>query len=353
MYNVFREERGKGCGALVEVSVIIPAYNAQHSLSVAVESVLRQRFSDWELILVDDGSTDTTPDLCDAFAAKDSRVRVIHKSNGGVSAARNDALDAARGEWIAFLDADDLYEEAYIASLLDAARLSGADSAACGFTYVWPNGREIDAPAPMSAGFHDGDAVLEGFVLPLLCDRVSENLILGSIWRSLFRRSALLESGVRFSGAYLEDELFLIEYFAAERSLCCVEKPLYRYLQNPASATRRYQADFLETFRRTLDAKAALVERFSIPVPDFWRDNTAWAGLLIAVANVFAPGAPGGLFSRARSLRRLCSLPLFRGAYRRYVPSGMNRNKQAVASLLRRKLFLTLSVLYTWKNRNR
>ncbi len=336
-----------------EVSVILPACNAQAYLVGAIDSVFRQDFTDWELLIVNDGSSDSTPVLCDGFAARDERVRVIHKANAGVSAARNDALDAARGEWIAFLDADDSYEPDYLSSLLDAAKRSGADASACGFWYVWPDGYETAAPAPLPEGFHDGDDVLHGFVLPLLCDRVRENLTLGSIWRCLFRRSIIQESGIRFSGAYLEDELFLIEYFAAERSLCCVEKPLYRYLQNPASATRRYQADFLETFRRTLDAKAALVERFSIPVPDFWRDNTAWAGLLIAVANVFAPGAPGSLFSRALSLRRLCSLPLFRGAYRRYVPSGMNRNKQTVASLLRRKLFLTLSVLYTWKNRNR
>ena len=336
-----------------EVSVILPAYNAQAYLADAVESVLRQSFSDWELLLVDDGSSDETPALCDAFAARDSRIRVLHKANGGVSAARNDALDAARGEWIAFLDADDVYLPDFLLSLLDAARRSGADAAACGFSYVWPDGTEKAAPAPLPEGVYDADAAIRGFVLPLLCDRVSEDLILGTIWRCLFRRADLLEGGLRFSGAYLEDELFLIEYFGPGRSLCCVDRPLYRYYQNPASATRSYQADFVETFTRTVEAKAALVERFSIPVPAFWRDNTAWAGLLIAAANTFAPGAPGWLFSRAGALRRLCALPVFKNAYERYVPTGMNRNKRLVAALLRRKLFLTLSALYTFKNRNR
>ena len=335
------------------VSIILPAYNAQAYLSDAVESVLRQSFADWELLLVDDGSADETPALCDAFAAREERIRVIHKANAGVSAARNDALDAARGEWIAFLDADDSYLPDYLSSLLDAVRCSGADAAACGFSYVWPDGAEKSAPAPMPAGFYDGEAVTQGFVLPLLSDRVSEDLTLGTIWRCLFRRSDLLGRGLRFSGAYLEDELFLIEYFAPGRSLCCVDRPLYRYFQNPASATRNYQADFIKTFTRTVEAKAALVERHSIPVPEHWRDNTAWAGLLIAAANVFAPGAPGGLFSRAAELRRLCALPLFSPALTRYAPAGMNRNKQIVSALLRRKLFLPLSALYTYKNRNR
>ena len=336
-----------------EVSVILPAWNAEACLSAAVESVLRQSFADWELILVDDGSTDGTGALCDTFAARDGRIRVLHRANGGVSEARNAALDAAHGEWIAFLDADDVYLPAFLETMCSAAKSADADAAACGFLYDWPDGASQAAPAPMSDGFHDAEAALRGFVLPLLCDRVSEDLILGTIWRCIFRRSPILESGLRFSGAYLEDELFLIEYFAAGRSLFCIDKPLYRYYQNPASATRNYQADFLETFSRTVDAKAALIERFSIPVPAFWRDNTAWAGLLIAAANAFAPGAPGGLFSRAKELRRICALPLFRPALERYVPSGLNRNKRVVASLLRRKLFLALSALYTYKNRNR
>ena len=336
-----------------KISVILPAYNAESCLSAAVESVIRQSEKDWELILVDDGSGDATPALCDGFAAKDPRIRALHKANAGVSAARNDALDAARGDWIAFLDADDVYLPETLSSLLGAAEETNADAAACGFEYLWPDGTAQAAPAPLPEGFHDADAALRGFVVPLLCDRVSATLTLGTIWRCLFRREAILAGKLRFSGAYLEDEVFLIEYFAAGRSLACVDRPLYRYYQNPASATRNYQADFTETFSRTLEAKAALVERFSIPAPDFWRDNTAWAGLLIAAANVFAPGAPGGLFSRAKELRRLCALPLFRHAVESYVPSGMNRNKQIVASLLRRKLFLALSALYTYKNRNR
>lgn len=336
-----------------EVSVILPAYNAERTLSAAVESLLQQRYSDWELLLVDDGSSDGTPALCDSLAAHDARIRVFHKINAGVSEARNDALSAARGEWIAFLDADDLYEPDYLSSLLDSVRQSGAESAACGFYYCWPDGRETQAPAPMAEGFHDGDASLRGYVLPLLCDRVSDTLTLGTIWRCLFRRSTLLERGIRFSGAYLEDELFLIEYYAAGQSLYCVDRPLYRYYQNPASATRNYQADFLETFSRTLDAKTALIDRYSIPVPSFWRDNTVWAGLLIAVGNAFAPGAPGGVFARARELKRICSLPDFHDAIERYVPSDMNRNKRIVASLLRRKLYLPLSALYTFKNRKR
>ena len=113
-----------------------------------------------------------------------------------------------------------------------------------------------------------------------------------------------------------------------------------------------YLADYVDTFTRTLEAKAHLAECFALPVPDDWRHNSAWAGLLIAVANLFAPGAPGGAFSRAKALKALCALPVFSAAVREYRPKRMNRNKALVALLLRNRLYLSLSLLYTIKNRN-
>lgn len=89
------------------VSVIIPVYNVEYYLHKCVDSVLCQSFTDLELILIDDGSVDNSPQICDDYASKDSRVRVFHKKNGGVSSARNHGLDEAKGEWIIFVDADD------------------------------------------------------------------------------------------------------------------------------------------------------------------------------------------------------------------------------------------------------
>ena len=335
------------------VTIVIPAYNAGATISAAVESVRAQTVSDWELVIVDDGSVDDTAALCDAMAAEDPRIRVLHKANAGVSAARNDGMDAAAGDWIVFLDADDLYEPSYLETLLAAQAEAGADSAACGFSYLWPDGRLEAAPAPMPQGFYTPEQVTEGFILPLLCDRLSASLTLGTIWRCLFRTSLLRQHRLRFSGAYLEDEIFLIEYFSLGQSLACVDVPLYRYYQNPGSVTHKYLLDYVDTFSASLDAKKRLVAQYTIPVPPHWTDNSAWAGLLIAVANRFAPGAPGGLLERARDLKTLCALPVFQHAYRHYRPQGLNRNKAVVVRLLQSRMFLALSALYTFKNRNR
>ena len=91
-----------------EISIIVPVYRVEKYLNDCIDSILAQTFADFELILVDDGSPDSCPALCDAAAARDSRIRVIHQKNRGLSGARNAGLDAAEGEWIAFVDSDDM-----------------------------------------------------------------------------------------------------------------------------------------------------------------------------------------------------------------------------------------------------
>ena len=89
------------------ISIIVPVYNAEKTLNRCVSSILSQTFQDWELLLIDDGSTDRSGKLCDEYAAKDQRIKVFHKKNGGVSSARNIGLDHAKGQWVTFVDCDD------------------------------------------------------------------------------------------------------------------------------------------------------------------------------------------------------------------------------------------------------
>ena len=97
-----------------KISIIVPVYNAEQYLRRCIDSILNQSFTDFELILIDDGSKDKSSDICDEYAAKDSRVRIFHKENGGVSSARNVGLDNSCGEWVAFVDADDEIEDGYL-----------------------------------------------------------------------------------------------------------------------------------------------------------------------------------------------------------------------------------------------
>ena len=114
-----------------EISIIVPVYQVEKYLNECIDSILAQTFTDFELILVDDGSPDNCPALCDAAAARDDRVRVIHKPNGGVSTARNAGLDIARGNWLGFVDSDDMIDPTFCEKMLHAAVQAGAKMAVC------------------------------------------------------------------------------------------------------------------------------------------------------------------------------------------------------------------------------
>ena len=118
------------------LSIIVPVYDVERYLQKCIDSILAQTFTDFELILVDDGSPDNCPALCDAAAAKDARIRVLHQKNGGLSAARNAGLDVARGEWIGFVDSDDYIAPEMYETLYKAVQSTGADLALCDYVKV-------------------------------------------------------------------------------------------------------------------------------------------------------------------------------------------------------------------------
>ena len=335
-----------------KISVIVPVYQAEKFLRDCVESVQRQTFADWELLLVDDGCTDGSPALCDALAREDGRIRVFHKGrNSGVSETRNLGMDNARGAYIAFLDSDDRYEPRCLEVLWGLREQAGADTAACAHLNLWTDGTETPELV-LPAGFYGPDDIREKIVCPLLGDRLAQPVFNGFIWRYLFSAEILDRLRLRYEGAYLEDDLFLMEYFCNAERVAVTEEPLYRYLQNPASATHKYMKDFQQVFGRFMERKEDLAARYGLtPLRPQWRENSNWAGLLIAIGNEYAPGNPKTLRQRQEAIQDLCRRPDMAHAIHTLAPTGMSRNKQLVARLVRGGHFWLLSQLYRIKNR--
>lgn len=334
------------------ISVIMPAYNAEGFLQKSVASVVDQTFGDWELIIVDDGSTDATAQICDELARSDERINVLHTSNGGVSSARNAGMALAAGDYIAFLDSDDWLEPQAYEKMLSLTDSMATTTVACGNRLAYPDGSSAVEAPPLGAGLYLSDETQIGIVIPLLCDRLRPDPLNGYIWRYLFSRETIVSGRITFYGAYLEDELFLIEYFSTGATLAVTDEPLYNYYQNPASVTSRYLPTYIETFAASLAAKERLIAKYEIPVLPAWRHNTCWAGLLIAVANEFAPGNPAS-FAEKRKRIRFYREGVFAAAVEGYVPGHLPRNKAVVAALIRRRMYTLLSTMYIIKNRNR
>lgn len=229
----------------MKLSVIIPVYRVEATLDRCVESIVGQTFGDMEVILVDDGSPDGCPSMCDAWAARDSRIRVIHKANGGLSDARNAALDVAQGEHITFVDSDDYLAPDTYAQVM-AQR---ADSDVIEF----PLFRHFGSPLQQEVRFGNhvygcpGDYWLRG--------RAYEH---SYAWNKVCRRE--LFSGVRFPrGKVFEDVYTLPLLLDKARRIATTDAGMYYYSYNAQGITATAQG---EQLRMLLDAHLSVMERW-------------------------------------------------------------------------------------------
>lgn len=210
------------------ISVIIPVYKVEAYLTACVESVLAQTYPNFEVILVDDGSPDNCPKMCDEFAAQDSRIRVIHKKNGGLSSARNTGIEAARGEYLAFLDSDDLWSPQFLERLQNSIRESDADFAVCLFQRFreHPDTSSVISSSPVELS---RDAAFS-----CLFDHRNENMVVA--WNKLYRRT--LFQTIRYpEGRIHEDEAIIHELIGASRRVAWLEEIHHFYRETPNSIT--------------------------------------------------------------------------------------------------------------------
>lgn len=239
------------------VSVIVPAYNAERWLDTAVASVTAQTVRDWELVLVDDGSTDGTPALCDRLAAGDRRIRIMHTTNGGLSAARNNGLDVACGEWVTFLDADDLLHPLFLETMLSAAHRTGADIVNCAMLEF--HGEQVHfagVQEPIHIDQYDP-------VQALRFGMYQRHGIHTSAWGKIYRRG-LWETERFTPGTWYEDLDVFYRIWTHCRRFAQLDVVLYAYRQHSGSFLHNY------TPRRqdVLDVTARMEEWTAANIPE-------------------------------------------------------------------------------------
>ena len=229
----------------VRVSIIMPVYNAMPYLEQSVRAVQAQTMREWELLLIDDGSADGSGALADELAAGDSRIRVIHQQNAGVSAARNAGLDAARGQYIGFVDADDLPTPEMFERLYTVAEEHACEIVtACYLSFQCDNAKPAEESSytvkytsepPFPPNVVCGAQDVRGW-LP----EMHEKRTFLFIWRRLFSAALIRENGIRFDPAIAigEDTLFCLECFLRAQRVIAIPDLLYRYRYTSGSAMR-------------------------------------------------------------------------------------------------------------------
>ena len=220
------------------ISIIVPVYNAGETLKRCVDSLCGQTCPELEIILVDDGSTDGSPALCDALAAGDSRITVLHRSNGGVSAARTAGMQAATGEYVTFADADDYLNPDHIAVLYGMMRKHGCDVAVSGYLTEYEDklspavcGQPEDGGRGRHEVCYDHDSAV--------CELLAGGAVGGYVWNKLYRRTLLDGVAFRNDVRILEDMLFNMEVFRRVKSVAFSGYASYHYIQRGQSAMHR------------------------------------------------------------------------------------------------------------------
>lgn len=206
------------------LSIIVPVYKVENYLQKCIDSILAQTFTDFELILVEDGSPDGCPALCDAAAAKDARIRVLHQKNGGLSAARNAGLDVARGEWIGFVDSDDYIAPEMYETLYKAVQNTGADLALCDYAAVDEAGIPCLPPyTGLAQRIFTGRELL----------KKATNTMAQCVEQAVPPRSLCTAA---LPGGKLNEDLFLIPKICLQiQKAVVVPKALYYYVQRGGS----------------------------------------------------------------------------------------------------------------------
>lgn len=217
------------------ISIIVPIYNNEKYLPKCIESIQNQIFQDWELLLVDDGSSDSSGVICDSFAKENHRIKVIHKENGGVSSARNCGLDHASGDYIMFVDSDDWIEPDLCQKLLDG--IQEADLAIGGYTVISNAGK-------VRYGVHENKKVEISSELRRVFNPLCEQNLFNTPWSKLYCRTIIAEQRFDEKIRLGEDLLFNLNYLDKCKNIFVVSTMGYMYnLLNENSATKKLRDD--------------------------------------------------------------------------------------------------------------
>ena len=234
------------------ISVIVPVYKVEPYLDRCVQSIVDQTYTNLEIILVDDGSPDNCPAMCDAWAAKDSRIRVIHQTNLGGGAARNVALDIAHGELISFIDSDDYISPGMLEHLHELI-VSGADIAECSYVKVYGDHVSFDE-TDLSVSFYE--------VQDALREHIRDSIFRQLIWNKLYRREVI--GDIRFPvGKKIDDEYFTYLVLGNAKILVRSEKECYAYRQQETSVMHTVSPEIrVESIKAKLLRHTYISEQF-------------------------------------------------------------------------------------------
>ncbi|MGU8778425.1 glycosyltransferase [Clostridium perfringens] len=251
----------------IKVSVIVPIYKVENYLSQCIDSILAQSYSNLEVILVDDGSPDSCPKICDNYQMYDSRIRVIHKENQGLGLARNTGLDIATGDYVLFVDSDDYIDIDMIKILLDKIIKNNSDTVFCGLNKVKQDGKIVKVPSIYKNNIFKGRSIINNILLEMVGsnpeDKEDSNIYM-SVWHALYSMKIIKEHNIKFPSERIfmsEDISFHIDYLRYSKSATYIDNCLYYYRENENSLSKKFDEN---RFKRQKKLYFQILDKLSV-----------------------------------------------------------------------------------------
>lgn len=254
---------------MAKVSVIIPIYKVEKYLSRCLESVVNQTLDDIEIVLVDDGSPDSCPEICDRYAKKDSRIKVIHKKNEGLGYARNSGMLIATGEYIAFLDSDDYVSKDMYEKVYSELKRTDADCCVTGYVVKKDSGDEIHKENPLGTAVYESDDIITKVLAGMLGskpDQARDTDVGMSVWKCVYRKELLQDKGILFPSErelISEDIIFQIRVLSQVKRVCTISEVMYYYCENAnsQSLTKTYSKDKFDRYKKLYNVELEMLSK--------------------------------------------------------------------------------------------
>lgn len=333
-----------------KVSIIVPVFNAERYLERTIEYLRNQTYENIEIILVDDGSTDSSPQICDKACKEDERIKCIHKQNAGVSAARNDGMNAAIGEYIMFCDADDIPSERWVQRFYEVISISNSDNVISGY-YAESHGLKTEY-------IYSYDKIIgrnhiqHRIIMTMSMWGYAPNnekleRVNGGIWNRIYKKELIEKNGLVFDEKVIiaEDVLFNIEYLNCSEKVVFIEECLYTYIFNPESATHsNYEKQwmrFITTWKQINNA----LKKCNVRQEDLrWHNYQFKKYAITSIIEGVCSANEGVVYKRNRIIDIVSESSLQQAL--KTLPKEIGIKDKCIAFLLRRKWCFALLVYY-------
>lgn len=323
------------------VSVILPAYNAEKTIQLAIESVLCQTYQAWELIIIDDGSTDNTAIICKESEKNDNRIKYYQQRNEGPAIARNRGINSAIGEYLSFIDADDTYSPDFLKNMVDAIEHYNCDISICGFTKVSKT-NSLVISQPFGNSILDETEYLKYFFK-------GNPGGVASLWTKLYRRDLIISRNILLDAKmkHGEDWKFNIELLTSGKTkIVAIDRPLYNYFDTQNSITKSYRFDDRYQMFSSASLLFDVIEKTGIKEEIAVRKDVI-EGLVFQAKGIAGLSMTG----KYRYVKELVCHPMSQSSYKMINQLFLSKKVYILALLIKSRIGFYIFLMFVWLQR--